>query len=332
VAAVDGPVILLNISESRSDAIVLWPWRIPTVVPLQGATPQLIAEIATKIHNEKDDSTFEELLRDIWTLIVQPVVRVLLGECPKGSRIWWCPTGPASLLPLHAAGESSQTMPNLYISSYTPTLSALIRARRNASAKSKSSRLLVVGQSNAPGQASLPSVAEEINLISSIEPNLTILDGFNATSESVLEAMESHSRIHLSCHGHINHLQPFLSQFSLHDGSLTVSDIVKRNLPDAELAFLSACHSAAGNRSTPDEVLHLAASLQFAGFRSVVGTMWEMVDHDGPDIAEAFYASLLGLGVERAPSSAHALHRATAKLRRRGVTALRWACFVHFGC
>jgi hypothetical protein len=40
---------------------------------------------------------------------------------------------------------------------------------------------------------------------------------------------------------------------------------------------------------TPDEVVHLAAPLQFCGFRSVVGTMWAMEDVDWCDVTKDFY-------------------------------------------
>ena len=39
---------------------------------------------------------------------------------------------------------------------------------------------------------------------------------------------------------------------------------------------------------TPDEPIHLAAALQFCGFRSVVGTLWAMGDEDGPTISREF--------------------------------------------
>lgn len=42
-----------------------------------------------------------------------------------------------------------------------------------------------------------------------------------------------------------------------------------------------------------DEVLHLAAAMQFSGFRSMVGTMWQMMDKDVPRLAEVFYREML---------------------------------------
>jgi CHAT domain-containing protein len=51
-----------------------------------------------------------------------------------------------------------------------------------------------------------------------------------------------------------------------------------RDIPHAEFAFLSACHTAVSDEETPDEVILLAAGLQFSGFKSVIGTLWEVDD------------------------------------------------------
>lgn len=40
------------------------------------------------------------------------------------------------------------------------------------------------------------------------------------------------------------------------------------------LAFLSASQPARGDKKLPDEAMHLAATLLFAGFGSLVATMW----------------------------------------------------------
>jgi CHAT domain-containing protein len=41
-----------------------------------------------------------------------------------------------------------------------------------------------------------------------------------------------------------------------------------------KLAFLSACETAKGDEKSPDEAMHLAATMIFAGFRGVIATMW----------------------------------------------------------
>lgn len=69
-----------------------------------------------------------------------------------------------------------------------------------------------------------------------------------------------------------------------------VLDVVGSRLPDAEFAFLAACHTAELTDDSPaDEALHLTDAMQYCGFRSVVGTMWAMADTDGRDLAGNFY-------------------------------------------
>jgi CHAT domain-containing protein len=112
-----------------------------------------------------------------------------------------------------------------------------------------------------------------------------------------------------------------------------LADVIKARLSDGELAFLSSCHSAAIDAdSTPDEALHLAAALQFCGFRSVVGTLWSMTDKDGPDVAEDFYRYIFrnSGGVDFRDSAA-ALNHATQVMRSKRVPMDRWINFVHIG-
>jgi CHAT domain-containing protein len=58
------------------------------------------------------------------------------------------------------------------------------------------------------------------------------------------------------------------------DELLTVSSLMSLSLPNAFLAILSACETAKGDVSQPDQAVHLAATMLYIGFKSVVGTMW----------------------------------------------------------
>lgn len=58
------------------------------------------------------------------------------------------------------------------------------------------------------------------------------------------------------------------------DRMLTVANLMALRLSDAFLAFLSACETAKGDSKQPDQAIHLAATMLFAGFKSVIGTMW----------------------------------------------------------
>jgi CHAT domain-containing protein len=79
--------------------------------------------------------------------------------------------------------------------------------------------------------------------------------------------------LHMACHG-VHDEGPLKSALVLHDGRLTIEDIMHLSLPRAVLAYLSACHTAKGDQNAPDQAVHLAASMLFCGFRSVIGTMW----------------------------------------------------------
>ncbi|KIM78748.1 hypothetical protein PILCRDRAFT_10966 [Piloderma croceum F 1598] len=63
-------------------------------------------------------------------------------------------------------------------------------------------------------------------------------------------------------------------------------------MPNASLAFLSACETAMGNENLPDEAIHLGATLLYAGFQGVVATLWSIADVDSPKIADSFYEYL----------------------------------------
>jgi CHAT domain-containing protein len=112
---------------------------------------------------------------------------------------------------------------------------------------------------------------------------------------------------------------------------------MQARLPNAELAFLSACHTAAANMGgTPNEFIHLAGALQFCGFRSVVGTLWRMADFDGLWLTADFYEYMFyENGTTRKfpdyRDAAAALNYARKKMRERRVPLSRWMTFVHIG-
>jgi len=338
MAAAEGPVIIVNVSKYRSDAIILYGIGPPALVPLPSVSPEDLSLLSLQLsHAQAIGSTTKTFstLRTLWDVIVSPVRDQLatLGVREK-TRIWWCPTSELCALPLHAAGpyaSGKMNLPDIYISSYTPTLSALIKARFAVVHRTAPPNLLVIGQPD----ETLPEVKEELHRIQKFGDFVNILVGKGANHQTVLSSLQQHPWAHFACHGHLNK-QPFHSSFQLHDNKhLTLLDLIRARLPNAEFAFLSACHSAAGDiLGTPDEVIHLAAALQFSGFRSVVGTLWAIADIDGPNIAEDFYGYMFrelgGIGDFR--DSAIALNRAIQVMRKRkGMTIDRWINFVHIG-
>ena len=125
----------------------------------------------------------------------------------------------------------------------------------------------------------LPATITELAKIEKIVPEgqLTKLGtsrGPKATVTNVLSHLSDSSIVHFACHGYQDPSQPVDSHFQLDGGDLKMSQIMMQEMPNASLAFLSACETAKGDENVPDEAMHLAASMLFTGFRSVVGTMW----------------------------------------------------------
>jgi CHAT domain-containing protein len=118
------------------------------------------------------------------------------------------------------------------------------------------------------------------------------------------------------------------------DEHLTLLDITERDIPHTNFAFLSACHTAIGDEETPDKVIHLAAGLQFSGFKSIVGTLWEVNDAVTKYVVEAFYENLFkdskDGGVMDCTKVAWALNRAMHTVKTKVPLEQRMV-FVHIG-
>jgi CHAT domain-containing protein len=95
-----------------------------------------------------------------------------------------------------------------------------------------------------------------------------------ASVDNVALHLSDTSIAHFACHGRQNRTNPLDSALILDDGPLPVSRIMKTSMPNASLVSLCACETAMGDDSVPDEAMHLAATMLFAGFRGAVATMW----------------------------------------------------------
>ena len=121
----------------------------------------------------------------------------------------------------------------------------------------------------------MPQALKEMKTVQAVDTQVTTLFSAKATPTAVLAHLPDHQFAHIVCHGMLEPGKPFESSFKLHKGKcLQLLNIVQSQLPNAKFAFLSACHTAElTEESISDEVLHLAAAMQFCRFRSVVGTM-----------------------------------------------------------
>jgi CHAT domain-containing protein len=265
-------------------------------------------------------------------------------------RIWWCPTGPLSFLPIHAAGDYGAAHPesvlDYVVSSYTPNVTALTRRfTESRSIDRRVAGLFLTSQPNGIPGSRIPGTTREVKEIyeTSLKHRARVLklDGDEVTPEECLDHLEHFSSVHLACHGSQSTEDPLLSKFFFHRGTLDLSTIIKKDLKNADLAFLFACQTSTGDKKLVEEAVHLTAGMLAAGYRRVVGTMWSIRDATAQRVAVKFYDYLYthreeGSGDRFNGSlSAYALHHAVQDLRKTTgdseASLLAWLPFVHFG-
>ncbi|KAK0497894.1 CHAT domain-containing protein [Armillaria luteobubalina] len=322
----EGPVILLTSSKNSlydCDAIILGPngfqkhvsilnFKHGDVTNLHVTVSQSVPRRMGRVQEEK--SGMESVLEALWNNVIVHLLPTLdsLGR----ERIWWCLTGAWVGLPLHAAGLYGRdsphhcNLPDRYTSSYIPTLSSLINARRRNTAIT-TPRTLILDQSH-----ELENTRVETQLVESILPDgsTTRFSNDEATVFTVRNILPSYSWVHFACHGHLNGRNPFMSGFKLWDKEmLTLSSMV---------------------RATPrihNESLHLSAAMQFLGYRSVVATLWPMGDAQGPIVTEHVYKHLKEKSAMDVRQASFALRSAVRTLRDQGLSVEQWALFIHSG-
>ncbi|KAG2009742.1 hypothetical protein CC2G_012638 [Coprinopsis cinerea AmutBmut pab1-1] len=298
------------------------------------------------IRGRTTDDEFRGVLGELWANVGQPVISALgFEKTSNPRRIWWCPTGLFTFLPIHAAGiypvspsSNSDCLSDYVVSSYCSAPQDLLAPSPGPTPDFK---MLVAIEPDGRqfGAANLPATRQELEKIKLHVPQkdslITRIGSEGGSGKSILDDINAASIVHFGCHGKQNPLNPLDSSLLLSERRLTMSSLIRDcQTSTAALAYLSACETAMGDDQRPDESLTLAATMQFAGFRSVVATMWSIHDHDAPIVADAFYRHLFRHGTTAPPDitdAAYALHLATQELRQLGRSFHRWVPFVHHG-
>jgi CHAT domain-containing protein len=285
------------------------------------------------------ERTAMSTLEWLWDEIAEPVL-ARLPETSSLPRITWCPTGPLTVLPLHAAGyhdpaanPAGRTVLDHVVSSYVPTLNALVKAR--VTRTPSNDRALVIAMPVTPyGKLSpLPGTREEADLVgATFSGRHTVKIGAQATKAAVLDNLRTHAYVHFACHGGFSADDPSAGALYLHDGPLTVLDVAALNLENAEFAFLSACQTAVGGVDLLDEAIHISGALQLAGYRQVIATLWRIPDQPAAHIANRVYQLATTGDRLDLTRTAHALHQVTRELRDAyPTTPTVWSSYIHTG-
>jgi CHAT domain-containing protein len=356
-AAAEGPVVAVVLSRFGCYALLVTAEDDePGIVDLPALTVQAAQHKARQYLTALNqpggrdrEAHIQATLYWLWETIAAPVFKELALPAGKGGekpRLWWCPSGPLAVLPLHAASPrpggssaSAEAVQPLVVTSYTPTVRSLISARKARDLRNSSSisdgqeRLLLVSVSDRTGQQALPATTRFRDFLTGLIPahRLTTLQGPQATVRNVKRALGRHSRAHFDCHGRQDPDSAYRTGLVLHDRDLTIADLAEVRTRRPEFAFLAACSTAAPDHKIVDEMISVASVLHYRGYQSVIATMSPVLDSSTERVATEIYQRFED--TQSPPdSAADLLHQAVSQERqRRPGHPSTWVPFIHVG-
>lgn len=357
MAQVAGYAVIVNVSPYRSDAVIIANGTCHAV-PLPDMTPEavldqvaaLLGSLTTLQRPDAPGTALHAAERAItgvlgwlWTHITGPVLDDLGLTAPpplqQWPRVWWCPTGPLSLLPLHAAadpGQDDAAVLDRVISSYTPTVRALLPSPRLVkTAPPDAPGPLVVTLRHVGDANELTGADAELAEVLARFPGAPQLVGPDATKKNVLDGLDRHPWVHFACHAVGDIEAPTGGRLLLHDGPVTLEDIaerVRRQSAGSGLALLLACETARSALTVADEGIHIASGFRLAGYQNVIACLWPVSNPVAVRMARFLYNATRGSVPVLPADPAAALHQAMRHLRRRHQCfPSLWAPFVHLG-
>ncbi|KAK6523161.1 hypothetical protein TWF694_006056 [Orbilia ellipsospora] len=329
-AAGSNYIVVINVSCYRCDAFIINGRSIKVL-----SLPELREEdINGKADQLREPSDAWEVLEWLWDAVASPILTALeITGPPKNEwpHIIWIPTGALSRLPLHAAGRhlenSNESVLDRVISSYSSTIK-MHGTRRPTHTSNATARtdFLIVSMPKTAGQPDLPFTGEEVAVLERVCPDLSLKAAkisSPAEKEAVVQGLQTCKIFHFAGHGISDPIDPSQSRLLLDDwqtNPLTVQSLWEQRMQDDPpfLAYLSACSTGAtDDAELLDEGIHLTTACQLAGFRHVIGSLWEVSDSHCVEVAKTVYETLDERMEDE--SVAFGLHKALRILRKQSV-------------
>ncbi|CAH0056068.1 unnamed protein product [Clonostachys solani] len=325
-AACDGPLVVINDGVVCFEAIIVEQHQI-RALPLQHVLHDEVAQI---LNGGNLWRPF--VLEWLWDCVMSPILEALGCSHPVVDdtwlHVWWIPVGIISKFPLHAAGyhhraDSDQTVLSRVISSYSSSIKSIVYGRRRPRqprTQSIPDRAVLVAMEHTPGHAHLPYATAEISELNKICKFMryNVIDSSTVkTKSSLLENIQGCTIFHFAGHAYTDQKNPSESCLCLKQDRIKVADLLELDLYSRApfLAYLSACGTLRSDADDlVDENIHLVSSCQLAGFRHVVGTLWEVNDAICVDVARIMYEKM-SEGEMSDLSVARGLHHASRSLR-----------------
>ncbi|KAH0563392.1 hypothetical protein GP486_002038 [Trichoglossum hirsutum] len=307
-----GPIVIVNVTEFRSDAIIVSQLCGVQAIQLRGMKEARVkrwlqkdlTEFPREEYGEKN-KLYRRFLIWLWSECVKPVIeQIKKSVTPRDGEVQ-----------VMVGWNRIENMFSYAVSSYTPTIKALGYTRASNSRHFPAHpKMLLVAMRTTPGAKSLPGVSEEVEALNDVLARSFSLELEEPNSEKKQDASDP---------------EPVQDH-------LTLQKIFDMGLKTSWIAYLSACSTAENkSRHLADGVLHLASGFQVSGFRHVIASMWPASDDFCVSVAKTFYQMIekhywkTGISDDLVAQALDSpLEIVRDNLHKQ---PLAWAQFVHYG-
>jgi tetratricopeptide (TPR) repeat protein len=149
--------------------------------------------------------------------------------------------------------------------SVAPSATAWVGAAEAAPANGVGRVVLVCGPD-------LPESVSELDQLTKVYPDATVLQDEKATTAAVLSAMDGAKLVHIAAHGTHEPANEMFSRLELADGGLLAHEVARLHRPPEHIV-LAACELALSHIRPGDEPLGFAGAMLASGSRTVVAAV-----------------------------------------------------------
>ena len=265
---------------------------------------RIIFELRQALENPYSEiNDIQFFSKQLYDLLIGPIEEILYDKDIE--KILFAPDRQLRYIPLAALHDGDSWLIERFNINYISSLSSTDLSESSSPFSTSSAVLagaLEKGEFSVQignetfGFSELPHASSEVELISKIIPNTTILLGEAFTPRSTFMNANSYSILHLATHVVVSTDGPEYSFILFGNGeTLNLREVDLLNLSNVDLIVLSGSESLIGDQLA-DGVEILGFSYQFlrAGVKSLVASLWNVSDGGTQVLFTDFYSALLG--------------------------------------
>ncbi len=296
------------IFDDRIEVLAL-PSGQPAIRKTVSISRSRLEKIVKTMRSDLLDSTSQDIktsAKEMYDLLIAPIAPALQQLQIK--TILYAPDGILRYVPLGAFFDGKEWLAQKYNINKTTSLLLTdynLRFTRNATPKvlagaASQSQNIRLDQQTFSFTA-IPNAKTEVQRVAGRFSGTRLLIDKDFKREITEQEVGKFNIIHLATHGKFRDDLPERSFMVFGDGKvITLKELQKWRLRNAELVILSACETGVGSGLTKSgnqlgsgvEVLGIGYQVQRAGAKAVIATLWQVSDEATIKLMDNFYSEL----------------------------------------